>query len=42
MLAKAVGLNGSVIGIDAAPEMIEYAARKARRLANCRFQSRTV
>ena len=38
MLAEAVGLDGSVVGIDAAPEMIEYAGRKARRLANCTFQ----
>jgi ubiquinone/menaquinone biosynthesis C-methylase UbiE len=39
MLAEAVGQQGSVVGIDAAPEMIEYASRKARRLANCRFQA---
>jgi ubiquinone/menaquinone biosynthesis C-methylase UbiE len=39
MLADAVGPEGSVVGIDAAPEMVEYAGRKARRLANCRFQS---
>ncbi|MDQ6713633.1 MAG: methyltransferase domain-containing protein [Candidatus Dormibacteraeota bacterium] len=39
MLAEAVGSEGSVVGIDAAPEMIEYAGRKARRLANCRFES---
>src|SRR5438270_10254732 len=39
MLAEAVGATGSVVGIDAAPEMIEYASRKARRLSNCRFQS---
>jgi ubiquinone/menaquinone biosynthesis C-methylase UbiE len=38
MLAEAVSPEGSVVGIDAAPEMIEYAGRKARRLANCRFQ----
>jgi ubiquinone/menaquinone biosynthesis C-methylase UbiE len=38
MLAKAVGVEGSVVGIDAAPEMIQYASRKARRLANCTFQ----
>lgn len=41
MLAQAVGAEGSVVGIDAAPEMIEYAGRKARRLANCRFQPGT-
>lgn len=39
MLAQAVGPNGSVVGIDAAPEMIEYASRKAHSLPNCRFQS---
>jgi ubiquinone/menaquinone biosynthesis C-methylase UbiE len=41
MLAQAVGAEGSVVGIDAAPEMIEYAGRKARGLANCRFQPGT-
>jgi ubiquinone/menaquinone biosynthesis C-methylase UbiE len=39
MLAEAVGPQGSVVGIDAAPEMIEYASRKARRLANCKFET---
>jgi ubiquinone/menaquinone biosynthesis C-methylase UbiE len=39
MLAEAVGPQGSVVGIDAAPEMIEYASRKARRLANCQFET---
>jgi ubiquinone/menaquinone biosynthesis C-methylase UbiE len=38
MLAQAVGPDGSVVGIDAAPEMTDYASRKARRLSNCRFQ----
>jgi ubiquinone/menaquinone biosynthesis C-methylase UbiE len=38
MLAEAAGPAGSAVGIDAAPEMIEYASRKARRLANCRFE----
>jgi len=38
MLAETVGSEGSVIGVDAAPEMIVYAGRKARRLANCSFQ----
>ena len=41
MLAEAVGPEGSVVGIDAAPEMIDYASRKARRLPNCTFQSGT-
>jgi len=39
MIAKAVGPQGSVVGIDAAPEMIEYASRRARRLENCSFQA---
>jgi ubiquinone/menaquinone biosynthesis C-methylase UbiE len=39
MLAEAVGPTGSAVGIDAAPEMIDYARRKARRLPNCRFES---
>jgi ubiquinone/menaquinone biosynthesis C-methylase UbiE len=42
MLAEAVGQEGSAIGIDAAPEMIEYANRKSRRLSNCAFQVGTV
>ena len=41
MLAEAVGPDGSAVGIDAAPEMVEYASRKARRLSNCRFQAGT-
>jgi len=41
MLAKATGPAGSAVGIDAAPEMIEYARRKARRLPNCRFEAGT-
>lgn len=39
MLAEAVGPTGSAVGIDAAPEMIDYARRKAHRLSNCRFES---
>jgi ubiquinone/menaquinone biosynthesis C-methylase UbiE len=41
ILADAVGPEGSVVGIDAAPEMTEYANRKAARLSNCRFQPGT-
>jgi ubiquinone/menaquinone biosynthesis C-methylase UbiE len=36
-----VGPEGSVVGIDAAPEMIGYATRKARHLPNCRFEPGT-
>lgn len=39
MLAQTVGPKGSVVGIDAAPEMIDYARRKAGSLPNCRFES---
>jgi ubiquinone/menaquinone biosynthesis C-methylase UbiE len=39
MLAQTVGPKGYVVGIDAAPEMVEYATRQARSLPNCRFQS---
>ena len=42
MLAEAIGREGSVIGIDAAPEMIEYANRRSRRISNCAFQVGTV
>jgi ubiquinone/menaquinone biosynthesis C-methylase UbiE len=38
MLAKAVGPDGTVVGLDAAPEMVSYAGRKARHTENCRFQ----
>lgn len=41
LLAGAVGRDGSVDGIDASPEMVAYAARRARRLPNCRFQAGT-
>lgn len=38
MMARAVGSEGSVVGIDAAPEMTEYAGRRARHLPSCRFE----
>ena len=41
LLARAVGPEGSVVGVDAAPEMIDYASRKALKLANCRFEAGT-
>jgi ubiquinone/menaquinone biosynthesis C-methylase UbiE len=41
LLAGTVGDRGSVEGIDASPEMVGYANRRARRLANCRFQAGT-
>jgi len=41
LLGTAVGSTGAVVGIDAAPEMVEYAARQAQRLANCDFKEGT-
>jgi ubiquinone/menaquinone biosynthesis C-methylase UbiE len=41
MLAEAVSPMGFAVGIDAAPEMVEYASRKASRLSNCSFQAGT-
>lgn len=41
MLATTVGERGSVEGIDAAPEMVAWATRKARHLPNCRFREGT-
>jgi ubiquinone/menaquinone biosynthesis C-methylase UbiE len=38
LLADAVGPSGSVVGIDAAPEMVAYATRQARSRPNCRFE----
>jgi ubiquinone/menaquinone biosynthesis C-methylase UbiE len=38
LLGTAVETTGAVVGIDAAPEMLEYAARHARALANCDFK----
>jgi len=38
LLAEAVGPEGEVVGVDAAPEMVAYASRRARTTANCRFQ----
>jgi ubiquinone/menaquinone biosynthesis C-methylase UbiE len=33
MIARAVGPSGVVVGIDASPEMIDYASQKAAQLA---------
>ena len=41
IIAQGVGPGGSVVGVDAAPEMTEYASRKARHLSNCRFEPGT-
>jgi ubiquinone/menaquinone biosynthesis C-methylase UbiE len=38
LLAEAVGRSGHVDGIDAAPEMVEYATRRARPIPQCEFQ----
>lgn len=38
LLAEAVGPEGSVVGIDAGRETVEYARRRARRLPGCRFE----
>jgi ubiquinone/menaquinone biosynthesis C-methylase UbiE len=38
LLGTTVGSTGAVVGIDAAPEMVEYAARHARGSANCDFK----
>ena len=38
MLAQAVGADGLVVGVDASPEMIAYASRRAGRTRNCQFQ----
>ncbi|MDR0360855.1 MAG: methyltransferase domain-containing protein [bacterium] len=41
LLAGTVGARGSVEGIDASPEMVAYATRRARRRSNCRFLAGT-
>jgi ubiquinone/menaquinone biosynthesis C-methylase UbiE len=38
LLARAVGPDGLVVGIDPSPEMVAYASRKAAGVGNCRFQ----
>ncbi|MFX0573557.1 methyltransferase domain-containing protein [Nocardia nepalensis] len=38
VLAERVGPSGRVIGIDPAPEMVEYATRQTRALTQCRFE----
>lgn len=39
LLATKVGTTGTVVGVDAAPEMVEYAARRTRGRANCDFKT---
>ena len=41
LIAERVGPGGLVVGIDASPEMITYARRKAVQLGNCKFQLAT-
>ncbi len=38
LLAEAVGVDGVVVGIDASPEMIDYATHQPGRPRNCDFQ----
>src|SRR6266508_3703719 len=38
LLARAVGPDGLVVGIDPSPEMIAYARRKTGRAGNAQFQ----
>ncbi|WP_378735116.1 methyltransferase domain-containing protein [Nocardia brasiliensis] len=37
-LAKRVGPEGRVVGVDPAPEMIDYATEHSRAVPNCRFE----
>jgi ubiquinone/menaquinone biosynthesis C-methylase UbiE len=38
LLANSVGSTGLVVGVDASPEMIDYATRHRGRRGNCEFQ----
>jgi len=38
LLADAVGADGLVVGVDASPEMVGYASRRARLIRNCQFE----
>src|SRR5437764_1327331 len=38
LLARAVGADGLIVGVDASPEMIEYAHQRVRGRPHCTFQ----
>lgn len=38
LLARSVGDDGLVVGVDASPEMVRYASDRARRDRNCHLQ----
>jgi ubiquinone/menaquinone biosynthesis C-methylase UbiE len=38
LLARAVGRDGLVVGVDPSPTMISYAKRETGEVANCRFK----
>ena len=42
LLARVVGPDGQVVGVDPSPEMIDYARRKAGDVSSCQFQLGTV
>ena len=38
LIAEVVGPDRLSVGLDASPEMIDYASRQVRRRTNCKFQ----